>query len=82
MIEICGKLGKSNLIQATLNPSLLFPICSLKSISTFTTKISLIKPDTFDFKPSLLPPTPIPSSPSYHSPQLLLNRKTQKTVCV
>ena len=45
-------------------------------------KMSLMKPDTFDFKRSLLPAKTIPSPPSYHSSRLLLNRKTQKTVFV
>ena len=58
-----------------------FPISSLKSISTFTTqKNSLMKPDTFDFKPSLLPATPIPSQTFFHSSHLILNRKTLKTI--
>ena len=62
----------------TLNPSMIFPISPLKSIPTFTTKKSLMKPDTFDFKPFILAAIPTPSPSSYHSPRLLLNRKTKK----
>ena len=41
---------QGNIVQVTLNLSLLFPISSLKSISTITTKKSLMELDTFDFK--------------------------------
>ena len=64
------------------DPSLLFLINSLKSISTFKTK-SLMKPDTFDFKS--LPAFLLQLYPWHHliiSPHMLLNRKTQTTVSV
>ena len=48
----------------------------------FHYKKSSMKPDTFDFKLSLLSATSISSPQFYHFPHLLLNRKTQKTVSV
>ena len=48
----------------------------------FHNKKSLMKPDTFHYKPFLFFQLHLYPPPPYHIPHLLLNRKTQKTVSV
>ena len=78
MIEVCGKLDKSN-----LKPSQLFSYQLPKIYLHFQNKKSLMKPDTFDYKS--LTVFLIQLYPLHHliiSPDMLLNRKTKKTVFV